>query len=653
MGEVKEYKDNSEISHNGILGYHYGVKSLFINAEDGSAIFGKFTTNTATPAGGQIIIDPSSEKALLYSSNFFKSYGEDGKPTSTEPSNESKEGLLINLSEPEIRYGNEKFKVDKDGNLTATSGYIGGWKIGDNSLYHNGYTVGMAAYDKEDGQNISTKVLIANSKKEEGFEEVNKAIAFWAGGYGNQQSISSPEFFVSHDGYLKTAKASIGAGNNPIFIGKSVPGIDSEGKAVNIEESAIYTFKKNSFSGAPSQNGFYLGESGIAIGTHSITQADGTTVVKYNAFEVNKEGSLVARRGYIGDGENGWTISATALYHNDKKGMFAGKGKPYDAKDGYADGAYLGTKGLELGKASMQITYLDSATESESSETTAEKYKQVYVPGFWVRAGIEAASTVDGQVGINRGYIAGSWRISEKGIVSCSMTSAYRNKYFGESLADTSTSKASSEIPEPTQTADGKYYLKVDENLSVQLSQNNYAVQLLSFHLPNQIGRSVGLWKENSDPVYAYQRIVAGKYKTTQVDQFKKLNAKEWAWELLDDGSMYARRAVISTNREKTFGLPAEGSNIPTDGIYIGPEGLSIGSLFAIDKTGTIMRGGKDHYYTTGIKFTSSGFVLSFSNGTGSKTYKNTFTVSSDSEGKITRIYDKDTEKAIDVTYAG
>ena len=595
MGEVKEYKDNSQISHTGIIGYDAGIKSLFINAEDGSAIFGKFVTNTNQPAGGQIIIDPSKEKALLYSSNFFIKYDNDGKPTSTETSNESKEGLLINLSEPEIRYGNEKFKVDKDGNLTATSGHIGGWRIGDNSLYHDGYTVGMAAYDKEDGQNISTKVLIANSKKEEGFEEVNKAIAFWAGGYGNQQSISSPEFFVSHDGYLKTTEASIGAGKNPIFIGKSVPGIDSEGKAVNIEESAIYTFKKNSFSGAPSQEGFYLGESGIAIGTYPVIQTDGTIITRHNAFEVNKKGELIARSGYIGDGKNGWTILATSLSHNGKTKMFAGKDEPYDAKDGYTDGSYLGTMGLELGKARMKISYLDSPTESETSETTAEKYKRVYVPGFWVRAGIEAAESIDGQVGINRGYIAGSWKISEKGIVSCSMSSAYRNSYFGESLADTSTSEATSKIPEPTENSDGKYYLKVDDSLSIQLSQNNYAVQLLSFHLPNQIGRSVGLWKDNSEPVYAYQRIVAGKYKTTQIDQFKKLNAKEWAWELLDDGSMYARRAVISTNREKTFDLPAEGSNIPTDGIYIGPEGLSIGSLFAIDKTGSILRGGQDH----------------------------------------------------------
>lgn len=662
MGEVKEYKDNSEISHNGILGYHHGVKSLFINAEDGSAIFGKVSIPKGGTyyEGGQIILDPSHKEAILYSANFFEAsaYGDDGKADIDGA--RSGKGLLINLSKPEIRYGNGKFIVDENGNLTAIngnfqgkisseSGYIGGWNIGKNSLYHDGYTVGMGAFNScvdiegeidEDAQyGIQTKIKISDKDSETGFKETYKAVAFWAGGNASTSDyteIFNPKFFVSHDGYLKTAEASIGAGNNPIFIGADI----------NKQESAIYSFKKNSFFEAKEQNGFYLGESGIAIGTHSITQLDGT-MVKYNAFEVDKEGSLVARRGYIGDGENGWTILATSLSHNGKTKMFAGMNKTYDAEDGYTDGAYLGTMGLELGKAQMKITYLDSATESETSETTAEKYKQVYVPGFWVRAGMEISDSIDGQVGINRGYIAGSWRISEKGIVSCSMASAYRNKYLGESLADTSTSQASSEIPEPTQEADGKYYLKVDENLSVQLSQNNYAVQLLSFHLPNQIGRSVGLWKDTADPVYAYQRIVAGKYKTTQVDQFKKLNAKEWAWELLDDGSMYARRAVISTNREKTA------TDEEHDGVYIGPEGINVGKLFAIDETGTIKRGGKDYYYTTGIKFTSSGFVLSFSNGTGSKTYTNTFTVSSDSEGKITRIYNKDTEKAIDVTYAG
>ena len=111
---------------------------------------------------------------------------------------------------------------------------------------------------------------------------------------------------------------------------------------------------------------------------------------------------------------------------------------------------------------------------------------------------------------------------------------------------------------------------------------------------------------------------------------------------------MYARRAVLSTNREKTY-------KNTKDGVYIGPEGISVGKFFQLNKDGTIIKGGgqNNYYYTTGIEFTSSGFVLSFSNGTEDKVYTNTFTISSDSEGKITRIYNENTKKAIDVTYAG
>lgn len=657
MGEVKEYHTGSEISHTGIIGYSEGTKSLFINAEDGSAIFGKFATESTEETRGQIIIDPSSNAALLYSSNFFKNYKEDGKPTSIGTGNENNQGLLINLSKPEIRYGNGRFKVDENGNLTARngdfagkitseSGYIGGWNIGENALYHDGYTVGMGAFSQcydenaeetDDNYGIQTKVTISDSSSETGFKEVYKAVAFWAGGNGETSDyteIFNPKVFISHDGYLKASEASIGAGSNPIFIGSDI----------DKKESAIYSFKKNSFTKALNQKGFYLGESGIAIGSHTITKSD-NALVNYNAFEVDSTGSLTARRGYIGDGINGWTILATSLSHNGKTEMFAGSGKAYDAENGYSDGAYLGTKGLELGKARMKIVYSDSPSSSEESETSIKKYKQVYVPGFWVRSGMEVGETVDGQVGINRGWLAGSWKVSEKGIISNSFTSGYANKYYGESDADTSSSGANNMIPLPNKDSDGKYYLKVNDNLSLSLSQNEYAVQLLSFHLPNQIGRAVGKWRKDN-LAFAYQRVVAGKYRQTQVDQFKDLNVREWAWELLDDGSMYARRAVISTNREKTFASTDEG-------IYVGPEGLSIGSKFAIDKDGAIMRGGQDHYYTTGINFTSSGFVLSFSNGSGNKTYKNTFSVSTDSDGKITKIYNKDADRAINITYGG
>ena len=61
-----------------------------------------------------------------------------------------------------------------------------------------------------------------------------------------------------------------------------------------------------------------------------------------------------------------------------------------------------------------------------------------------------------------------------------------------------------------------------------------------------------------------------------------------------------------------------------------------------------ITRGGQN-YYTTGIEFTSSGFVLSFSNGKDS--YINNFSVAEDSQGRITNITNITNGKVINVTY--
>ena len=95
-----------------------------MNADNGSAIFGK-------QGPGQIIIDPSSKKALLFSYNYFDSYGEDGLPTSyNDPTADPrKDGMLIDLSTPCIKFRSGKFRLDKDGSVTASEGSIGGWTI--------------------------------------------------------------------------------------------------------------------------------------------------------------------------------------------------------------------------------------------------------------------------------------------------------------------------------------------------------------------------------------------------------------------------------------------------------------------------------------------------------------------------------------------
>lgn len=108
----------------GLFGFDKGEQSFLLNALNGSAIFGKSD-------GPQIIIDPSSSKAIIKSGNYN---------TTDNPG-----GMQIDLSTPEIRFGSGKFKVDKDGKLTATEvdisgkitageGEIGGWKINTSSL---------------------------------------------------------------------------------------------------------------------------------------------------------------------------------------------------------------------------------------------------------------------------------------------------------------------------------------------------------------------------------------------------------------------------------------------------------------------------------------------------------------------------------------
>lgn len=135
MGEVKESGQNS--SEIGLFGYDSGSKTFFLNSEDGSVILGKADN-------GQIILDPTQQRALIYSHNFWEKYDKaTGKPINYTPANENKKGtnndpdscgLLIDLTTPEIRYGSGYFSVDKHGWLKSTRGTIAGWEITDEAL---------------------------------------------------------------------------------------------------------------------------------------------------------------------------------------------------------------------------------------------------------------------------------------------------------------------------------------------------------------------------------------------------------------------------------------------------------------------------------------------------------------------------------------
>lgn len=141
MGVLKQYPDNVDqkeiVEKVGLFGYSNNTRSFFLNSKNGSAIFGA--------GSGRIAIDPSQNEALIYSSNFWKSdnLNEDGFPKNYEyryPNDyqnktlrnklnidyTNPQGMLINLTKPEIVYGSGNFSVDEEGRLSASNVNVSG-----------------------------------------------------------------------------------------------------------------------------------------------------------------------------------------------------------------------------------------------------------------------------------------------------------------------------------------------------------------------------------------------------------------------------------------------------------------------------------------------------------------------------------------------
>lgn len=96
IGSVRP-SDSLSSDKTGLLAYGHGVRTVFIDADNGKAEFG---------AGrGKIVLDPNSQLgARIYGGDY------DLDPTS---------GMVIDLNEPSIKWGNGNFEVDKDGMLQA------------------------------------------------------------------------------------------------------------------------------------------------------------------------------------------------------------------------------------------------------------------------------------------------------------------------------------------------------------------------------------------------------------------------------------------------------------------------------------------------------------------------------------------------------
>ena len=250
----------------GLFGYHNSVQTMFLNAEDGSAIFGK-------SGGGQIIIDPNAAKrggdssGLLYSSNYFGSYGNDGKPD--DYTNITGQGLLINLTKAYLHFGD---KNGEDGSIPGRL-YSGEHnEIHSNKegffLSRDGLSIGGKAYIGKDGVlRLGNKATSKNTTKND-CQEIS------SGSYVEE----GKEIEYSYIGFKTDKKGFTVSKEGTKITGITINGSDKE---------------------------VYIGTDGIRLGSKFAVDPDGNVGANY----------IIAKGGTIG----GQTIDTTKLISKDGK----------------------------------------------------------------------------------------------------------------------------------------------------------------------------------------------------------------------------------------------------------------------------------------------------------------------------------------------
>lgn len=235
IGKSKSDKDSPNDTDVGLFGYAKGARSIFLDANTGKAEFG-------IVGKSRLIIDPSNNKAELYSGNYKQGTQQTGS------------GLKIDFTTPEIRFGTGNFVVTPQGYLTAKGGGdIAGWYI-DNYHFWTG------------NKNINSANTIIASQPPSGVSDVTRTI--------NGQSVSNLRLFfnnrfgVDGDGNLYAGIATLGTGSNKIYL-------NGNGSTSFIRSG------KTSYN--DNYTGFYIGTDGVGIGPENkgfYTDANGNGVFR-------------------------------------------------------------------------------------------------------------------------------------------------------------------------------------------------------------------------------------------------------------------------------------------------------------------------------------------------------------------------------------
>lgn len=382
MGEVKE--SGTAKSEVGLFGFINGLRSIFLDAETGTAEFG-------IAGGGQIRIDPSTGEAVIESGDFQE-----------KDSTHAGSGMQINLSTPEIRFGSGKFHVDKNGILTAQDVNITGGvtietdkiNVGDNIYSGQHNTFGSTA----DGFFLGADGLSIGRK-------------FSVDSHGTLKITADADI----KGKIYAQEGSFGKGTQQIKIGTSN------------DNAYSYLYSNNHSTLDNITPGFFLGPLGLSIGSKfNITLSEDGRTENITIKDANLSGNFDIKTGTLGIGAKQLHIGSTP----DKSFLY---GQAHNSLDSKEDGFYLGTDGLSIGKnfnvdtaGSLIADQVDiSGNIDINSGTLGSGFKKINIAGaadvsnLYTQTHTKLASTEDGIYLGTDGFSVGSkLNIDNKGILT-------------------------------------------------------------------------------------------------------------------------------------------------------------------------------------------------------------------------------------------
>ena len=570
---VKQVQPNSDRNQRiGMFGYYKGIQSFFLNSEDGSAIFG-------LPGAGQIIIDPKTNEGMLYSSNYWKNYSEkDGKPSSYEKSNWNEQGMLINLTKPEIRYGNGNFVVTESGHATiAGGGHIAGWKITDTTI-ESDITAANGKLVLDSGATVDETLD----------ENGNKVYHYNYGkiycGRHNELGVNKKGFYLGFNGF------SINNGNRSglIFDMNDYP--------------KIYSNQHETINDV-STSGFHLSQDGLCISNRE--DADNRAIFRistsdgggFNLYSGNGATYEQARQGFsLGSGglfikslTGSMAMDITgnpALYSGGRSSLSAGGTGFYLSQDGFSirngtnneiafdltkspvlySNGYTAmnmtnpnppSKGFHLGDDGLGINSTYTVTTAGGTERTEYARFAIKTNGNPVIYS-NSFESIDMQSQPTHGF-----HIGEDGIA------VYGT--YDEVISGT------------TYTKHSKFVIKTNGNPIIYSGSHSSLTETGSgFYIGND-GLSIG----NTFRVTAAEggSVIIGRIIK---DSQGQIISKHWTINGDANNSYigYNADAFGCTNLHDPYNYTINGN---TNSVYIGTDGIRLGKKFAVDNTGNLL----------------------------------------------------------------